>query len=148
MPITIDEPDLQKDWVAQRPGSGCPDPYDPTPGNVIPASAMPVEATQQAAGIDPVAWKRLVVPALELTFSAPPGGDIPAAYSHQLTITGATAPVTWSVASGTLPTGITLSSAGLLAGTPTVAGTYNFVVKATDAQRRTATKSVSLVVVP
>lgn len=147
MPITIDEVDLQKDWVCQRPGTGCPSPYDPTVGNLIPASAMPDTNAQTAIGIDPVAWKRFIVPELALTFAAPPGGDMPAAYSHQLAITGATAPVVWTVFSGTLPTGVTLSTAGLLAGTPTVAGTFNFVVKVTDAQNRTATKAVSIVVV-
>jgi large repetitive protein len=43
---------------------------------------------------------------------------------------GPEASVVWSVESGTLPPGITLSPAGALAGTPTANGSYQFVVKA------------------
>jgi large repetitive protein len=39
---------------------------------------------------------------------------------------------TWSLVSGTLPPGVTLSSVGVLSGIPTIAGTFVFVVKAAD----------------
>jgi hypothetical protein len=39
--------------------------------------------------------------------------------------------VTWAVASGSLPQGLTLSAAGALSGTPTDAGTASFTVRAT-----------------
>jgi len=45
-------------------------------------------------------------------------GTVGTAYSVQFTASGAT-PITWSVVSGTLPTGLTFSSSGLLSGTPT-----------------------------
>jgi Bacterial Ig-like domain (group 3)/Putative Ig domain len=38
-----------------------------------------------------------------------------------------------SVTAGSLPSGVTLSSAGVLSGTPTTAGTFNFTVSATNA---------------
>lgn len=38
--------------------------------------------------------------------------------------------VTWSVASGTLPAGLTLNSNGTLSGTPTTSGTSNFTIRA------------------
>lgn len=50
------------------------------------------------------------------------------AFSQQLAATGDTA--TWS---GTVPDGLTLSSSGLLSGTPTTAGAYSFTVTATNA---------------
>ncbi len=53
-------------------------------------------------------------------------------YSNQL-FACCVASTTWSLASGTLPPGITLSSAGLLSGSPTAAGDYSFLIKATDA---------------
>ncbi|WP_214109611.1 DUF7927 domain-containing protein [Acrocarpospora catenulata] len=83
-----------------------------------------------------------------LTFPAPPNGQVGVAYSDQLTVTGGTAPFTWSLSSGTLPPGLTLnSSTGLLSGTPTTAGSYPFTVQVTDANNQTATKAVTLVVV-
>jgi hypothetical protein len=53
--------------------------------------------------------------------------------SVTFTPSGGTAPFTFSVASGTLPAGLTLSAAGVLSGTPTAAGTSNFSVRVTEA---------------
>jgi hypothetical protein len=53
------------------------------------------------------------------------------AYNQQLTAIG-TVPITWSLASGSLPNGLTLSATGLISGTPTTASTSNFTVKATN----------------
>jgi uncharacterized protein (TIGR03437 family) len=44
---------------------------------------------------------------------------------------GGTPPYTWSVTSG-MPTGMTLSSSGLLSGTPTVTGVFSLAVSVTD----------------
>ena len=55
-----------------------------------------------------------------------------ALYSHTLTASGGTAPYTFSVTSGSTPTDIVLSPAGVLSGTPTVAGSFNFMVTAYD----------------
>ncbi|MGA2260956.1 MAG: Ig domain-containing protein, partial [Acidobacteriota bacterium] len=63
-------------------------------------------------------------------------GDITlnASWSYQLNASGGTAPYTWTVESGsTLPNGLSLSSGGLISGTPTVAGIASFLVRATDA---------------
>ena len=43
---------------------------------------------------------------------------------------GSTAPATWTVISGAVPTGLALDSGGNLTGTPTAAGTYEFGVRA------------------
>ena len=61
-------------------------------------------------------------------------------YSKTFTASGGTAPYTWSLATGTLPTGLTLnSSTGKLSGTPTVNGAYTFAIKATAANSVFAT---------
>ena len=44
--------------------------------------------------------------------------------------------LTFATTTGTLPTGLTLSSAGVLSGTPTAAGSYTFTVTATDSRGR------------
>lgn len=65
----------------------------------------------------------------------PPFGRSTAGISESRTLTavGGTAPYIFSVAAGTLPEGWTLSSAGVLSGTPTKAGTFTFTLRATDA---------------
>src|SRR4029077_13747096 len=74
------------------------------------------------------------------------------AYTQTLTAagTGTVAPFTFSVAAGTLPTGLTLTPAGVLSATATVNGTFNFTIKATDSSPGTGpysgTQSYSLVV--
>jgi hypothetical protein len=80
------------------------------------------------------------------TFAAPPAGRVGVAYTDTLTATGGTAPYTWSVNAGSLPPGITLSSAGVLAGTPTTAGSYPFTVNVNDQNGGIATASITLVV--
>ena len=80
------------------------------------------------------------------TFSAPPAADVGGAYSDTLTAAGGTTPYTWSVNAGTLPPGLSLSSAGVLAGTPTTAGSYPFTVNVVDANNGIATASITLVV--
>jgi Putative Ig domain len=88
-------------------------------------------------------------PGPALLFPAPPGGETGVAYSDQLTVTGGTSPFTWTVSAGTLPPGLTLAaSTGLLAGTPTTAGTYTFTVKVTDASGLSDTRPVILTIIP
>mgnify|MGYP005807243017 FL=1 len=67
-----------------------------------------------------------------ITTDSLPNGTEGTSYSQTLTATG-TAPITWSVTSGSLPTGLTLNeSTGLISGTPTSQGTSNFTVTASN----------------
>ena len=72
----------------------------------------------------------------EIAFSAPspvPGATTGTAYVLSAAAAGGVGTFTYTVASGTLPTGVTLDPAtGQIAGTPTTAGTYTFTVRATD----------------
>ncbi|MGM9426711.1 beta strand repeat-containing protein [Hydrogenophaga sp. MI9] len=61
-----------------------------------------------------------------------PGGTVAAAYSQTVTASGGVGPYSFSVTAGSLPAGLTLSSGGVLSGTPTAGGTFNFTVTATD----------------
>ena len=67
----------------------------------------------------------------EITAAALPNGIIGTAYSETLTAVGM-APITWSFEGGSLPAGISIASNGVISGTPTVAGTFTFTVKATN----------------
>jgi hypothetical protein len=62
-----------------------------------------------------------------------PSAQIGVAYNQVLTANGGTAPYTYSVNGGSLPTGLTLTASGVLSGTPTAAGDFTFGIKATDA---------------
>ena len=71
------------------------------------------------------------VPAPEkpvITTTTLSGGKVGEAYSQTLAATGAAA-ITWSIESGSLPAGLTLSG-NTISGTPTTAGTFTFTVKA------------------
>ena len=71
-------------------------------------------------------------------------------YSQQLFFTGGVPPVVWSMATGSLPAGLTLGGAsGVISGSPTNVGTFNFTVQVTDSAQTTAASSaLSITVVP
>ncbi|MVM40928.1 hypothetical protein GO730_29930 [Spirosoma sp. HMF3257] len=54
------------------------------------------------------------------------------AFSQNFTASGGTAPRSFSVVSGSLPTGLNLSTTGVLSGTPTQSGSFPITVRATD----------------
>lgn len=76
----------------------------------------------------------LITPAFAIIPPALPAGQVGSGYSQALAGNGGTAPYTFTLASGSLPSGLALSSAGLLGGTPTVSGLFNFTIAATDAR--------------
>ena len=67
-------------------------------------------------------------------------------YSATLSATGGVGSYGFTVTAGALPAGLTLTSAGTLSGTPTVSGTFNFTVTATDANGQVGTRAYTLVV--
>jgi hypothetical protein len=77
-----------------------------------------------------------------------PGGNKGVAYSQTLTAVGGKAPLVWSLSSGSvLPPGLTLSSAGLISGTPEVAGTFQFQVTVLDAGTQAAQATLSITII-
>ncbi|MEI7908716.1 MAG: putative Ig domain-containing protein [Verrucomicrobiota bacterium] len=68
-----------------------------------------------------------------ISTSSLPTGTQNAAYSQTLAATGGTAPYTWSLCSGNLPSGMSLNSSGIISGTPTAATTTSFTVQVTGA---------------
>jgi len=75
-----------------------------------------------------------------------PNAVVGTAYSRTFTATG-TQPITWNVSAGALPPGLSLSTGGLLSGTPTLAGTYTFTIRASSTAGED-TEALSLTVVP
>ena len=86
--------------------------------------------------------------ACTLTFNQTtlPGGSVNAFYSQTLTVSGANGSVTYTVTSGALPAGLTLSSSGTISGTPTTAGPFTFTVLATDSSGATGSQSFTITI--
>ena len=84
------------------------------------------------------------VSALSLTGN-PPAGTVGSAYSTTLTGVGGVGPYTFTLLSGSLPAGLTLSPAtGVISGVPTAAGTSSFTAQVQDASGTKATASFSI----
>ena len=88
--------------------------------------------------------------ALAISTGTLPNGTVGVVYSSTIGVTGGTSPYACTITSGTLPSGLTLGANCLVSGTPTVAGTVNLTVKATDAgnPQLTASGPVSLTISP
>ena len=68
-------------------------------------------------------------------------GEAGAAYSATLAQTGGVGPFTWTLNTGSLPTGLSIGSAGIVSGTISAAavpGTFSFTAKVTDSQGNSA----------
>ena len=123
--------------------------YTPTPG-YSGSDSFTYTATN-ATGTSAAATVAITVSAPTLTFSPPAGalagGTAATAYSAVTVAASAgTAPYVYA-ANGTLPDGLTLDPAsGLISGTPTIAGRYNFTVTATDANNATGTAAYSIAI--
>ena len=61
-----------------------------------------------------------------------PAGTVGSPYSNTIDEDGGTGTLTWSITAGALPPGLSLSQLGVVSGTPTAPGNYNFTVQVTD----------------
>jgi large repetitive protein len=69
-------------------------------------------------------------PSVSITTASLPVASAGSPYSQTLTASG-TGAKSWTIVAGSLPAGLSLSSGGVLSGTPTAAGTASFTVKVT-----------------
>jgi hypothetical protein len=75
----------------------------------------------------------IVCPAITLSPATLPAGTVGTAYSQLLSASGGTGAYTFALAAGSsLPSGLTLTTGGLLSGTLMAAGSFNFTINATD----------------
>ncbi len=76
----------------------------------------------------------------------PTAGMVGSAYSYSFAASGTPAP-TFSVASGSLPAGLTLDTiTGVLSGTPTAAGPFTFTVRATNSLGSATSPTITITV--
>jgi len=104
--------------------------------NTIPVAALQTSSGNNAAPAS--ATLSVTCPVITLGPPVLPNGTVGVAYTQTITGSGGTAPYTFAVVSGTLPAGVVLSTAGVLSGTPTTAGTATFTIRGTDANNCTA----------
>jgi len=88
---------------------------------------------------------------LAITTASPlADAEVGVAYSRTMSAAGGQAPISWAVTSGSLPADLSLSSAGVLSGTPSSAGASTFTITATDSSTppQTASRPFQLTVQP
>jgi hypothetical protein len=108
------------------------------------AGTFTVKATSVADNTKSASAAVTVLARLSIVTTSLPGATQNVAYSQQLGAAGGTLPYTWTLSGGSLPAGLSLSSAGGISGTPTGTGTSSFTVQVKDANSQTASKALSI----
>jgi hypothetical protein len=124
-------------------------------GNVLVVAAKPDEQTDYVK-IDKIRLAACPTgPApLSLECVSNNEGTVGTPFSGALTASGGAAPYTFSIASGSLPAGLSLNPAtGVISGTPSAAGTFNFTARVEDstggaAQSATVDCSITIASAP
>jgi len=83
---------------------------------------------------------------LSVTTTSLPDATLGARYSVRMLAGGGTPRYTWSVADRWLPPGLSLSPAGVISGSPVLAGVFDFTVRAADPAGDSSAASLSVTV--
>ena len=87
----------------------------------------------------------VVISLPSFTTTALPNATVNKSYSETVVATGGSGGFTYSLQSGSnLPTGLSLSTSGVITGTPSAEGTTTFYIVATDAEGITVTEKLSI----
>jgi hypothetical protein len=96
------------------------------------------------AAVDIATESIMVNSPLAITTTTLTAGSINVPYSAFIVASGGIAPYTFSITSGSLPAGLTLSASGAISGTPTAQGTSTFTVQVSDSQIPASTATANL----
>jgi hypothetical protein len=108
-----------------------------------------VTVTDESGNTVTVTFTLAIAASFSITTPSPlTTGAVGVAYSAQINVTPTTPPYSFSISSGALPPGLSLSASGALSGTPTAANTYTFTITASDGANHTASQSYTLVIGP
>jgi Putative Ig domain/IPT/TIG domain/Galactose oxidase, central domain len=116
--------------------------YDASSGQLVLFGGL----NRSLAGSSPFLGDTWVWTTFKVTTGTLGAATVGMRYSTTLQAIGGTAPLTWSVVSGSLPAGLTLSPAGVVSGSPQAAGSSTFTVSVRDSAGHKATKSLTLTV--
>ncbi|MGD0735468.1 MAG: Ig-like domain repeat protein [Terracidiphilus sp.] len=115
-------------------------------GNYVDTTA-PVTATNGGTGNTATA-SITVKPIITIAPASLAAAQVGVSYSATFDASGGLTSYTYGITGGALPAGLSLSTAGLLSGTPTAGGSFNFTVTATDSLHFTGSQTYSLTVTP
>src|ERR1051326_4650636 len=125
------------------------------PGSLSSFGAKAINDGQQIVGGGTIGYGQLhgilLTPsAVMVDTHSLPDGSVGDGYSAKLAASYGSTPYAWSLApnSAPLPPGLSLSSEGLITGSPSQAGTYSIVVQVTDGVGAIAQRGLSLRVFP
>ena len=107
-----------------------------------------IRATASGGGTGTRAYTVTISAAIVVNPASLPGGTAGAAYSQSVTATGGTGTKTFSISSGALPAGLTLSTSGLVSGTPVSGATSTFTIRATDVNGASGSRAYTLTIAP
>ena len=119
----------------------------------LKGTSTPVISATASADTTQVATVTLLVSGYPVIYQTPLfPANVSVAYTGSVAAHGGTAPYTWSVSSGTLPDGLSLSgsttSTETISGTPTTTGNASFTLKVTDTNSNSATIDMTLAINP
>lgn len=116
-----------------------------TPTGSGTASNLSVQITDAAGILRSSNTFAITVVSAVTVVGTPPDAQAGTAYSYTFTASGGQGTLTFT-SGNTLPGGLSLSTAGVLSGTPTQSGSYPLSIVATDSAGRTGSSSATLVV--
>lgn len=115
------------------------------------SSSFTIRVVDSMSGIGTLA---VTIPILDVSPTTLPAATAGTAYSQTFTAVGGSAPYSFQFVAfpsgqpSTVPPGLSLSSAGVLSGTPTASGTFNMNLRVADSAGRIFAKAVSIIVNP
>ena len=104
-----------------------------------------IKATDSLGANTSKAYSITINAAITVSPATLPAGQVNTAYTQTATAAGGTGTKTFGF-TGTLPSGLSLSTAGVLSGTPDTPGSYNFTIVATDTVGATGSQAYTVVI--
>ena len=116
--------------------------------NTAEIGAFTVEVMDEAGSTDSAALSITINPPVVISTTSLPDSTVGAAYSEFLAASDGTLPYSWSLFSGTLPSGLSLTLAGEILGTPGTDGAYPITLQVEDAAGATDTQALTITINP
>ena len=102
-------------------------------GLLRPVDITSISNASDGADIGAFEAQAAACPTITLSPSSLPNGTVGSAYDQTITVEGSSDSFGFAVTGGSLPDGLTLSSDGVISGSPSAAGSFTFTITATNA---------------